>query len=250
MDKSELNNSNIIKNISTDQSEILYNVMQLFNNGEPFDCDMTASTLSFYKQKKGEKYEIPCPKILFDVYPQTPETVKITPFEKLPLENDSIHSIVVDLPFLVQPKNAPSVLAQEGNRICQRFSRWYPASEFYENAYWWLKECGRVLEENGIVVWKMQNSVSGGKQCWFTYFSHIAALDNGFVMEDEFVLEAKNRMISAGKYKKQAHARKYTSLFMVFRKDTKNTRKLNALEMLSVCKTKFLENKKENTKII
>jgi hypothetical protein len=106
------------------------------------------------------------------------------------------------------------------------------------------------LEENGIVVWKMQNSVSGGKQCWFTYFSHIAALDNGFVMEDEFVLEAKNRMISAGKYKKQAHARKYTSLFMVFRKSTKNVKKMNALEMLSVCKTKFLENKKENTKII
>ena len=51
----KLDNSNVIKNISFDQSEILWNIMQLYNNGEPFDCDMTASELKFYGERKGYK---------------------------------------------------------------------------------------------------------------------------------------------------------------------------------------------------
>lgn len=252
MEKSELNNTTIIKNISSDQSEILHNIMVLYNDGKPFDCDMTASTLAFYKKSKGDKYEIPCPNILFDVYPQTPETVKITPFEKLPLENGSIHSIVVDLPFLVFPPKCPSVLeGKEGaNKMFNRFTGWYPAMEFYENTYWWLKECHRVLDEGGICVWKMQNTVSGGQQRWFTYYSFMAALSNGFLMEDELVLQAKHRMISAGKYKKQIHSRKYTSNFMVFKKDSRKAPKQNTLSFLERVKIEDLENKKENTKII
>lgn len=62
----KINNSNVIKNISYDQKEILFNVMKLYNNGEPFDCDITASSLKFYEQKKNDKYFIPEPKYLFD----------------------------------------------------------------------------------------------------------------------------------------------------------------------------------------
>ena len=46
----KLDNSNIIRNISFDQSEILHNIMHLYNNDEPFDCDMTASELKFYQK--------------------------------------------------------------------------------------------------------------------------------------------------------------------------------------------------------
>ena len=45
MEKSELNNSTVIRNISTDQSEILKWIMELYNNDEPFECDITASEL-------------------------------------------------------------------------------------------------------------------------------------------------------------------------------------------------------------
>ena len=38
----------VIKSISYNQHEILYNIMQLYNNGEPFDCDMTYSKGKFY----------------------------------------------------------------------------------------------------------------------------------------------------------------------------------------------------------
>ena len=102
----KLNNSNVIRNLYYDQKEILYNIMQLHNNGKPFDCDITASTLNFYKNSKNEKFIIPTPKYLFDVYPQSEEIQKITPFEKLPLEDNSIESIVIDLPFVIAPSSA------------------------------------------------------------------------------------------------------------------------------------------------
>ena len=85
---SDLNNSNIIKNFSYDQNEILYNIMMLHNNGEAFECDMTASELKFYERSK--EYFIPVPKILMDVFPQRDDIIKITPMEPLPLEDASI----------------------------------------------------------------------------------------------------------------------------------------------------------------
>ena len=245
MKKSELNNSTIIKNISTDQSVILHSIMELYNDGKPFDCDMTASTLAFYRKKKNETYEIPLPKILFDVYPQTENTVKITPFEKLPLEDGSINSIVVDLPFLIAPKTSKSVVEnKKGNNIMQgRFSSWYPSKEFYENAYWWINECFRVLDNGGICVWKMQNTVSGGLSHWFIPYSFLVAQDAGFYVIDEFILKANARLISPSKYKKQVHARKYTSTFLVFQKDEKKSNKNNIMTILEDCKMQNLEHK-------
>ena len=65
--KSELNNSTIIKNFSYNQKEILYNIMQLHNNGNPYDCDITASSLKFYNSNEDDEFYIPEPKFLFDV---------------------------------------------------------------------------------------------------------------------------------------------------------------------------------------
>lgn len=258
----KLNNSTIIRNISKDQSQILHDIMVLYNDGKPFDCDMTASTLAFYRKTKGDKYEIPIPRILFDVYPMNdelkekgvifPTIEKITPFQKLPLEDSSIHSIVVDLPFLVSPKTCKSVVDGNNgsNLMFKRFSSWYPATEFYYNAYWWLNECYRVLDDGGICVWKMQDTVSGGLNHSFLEFSFISALNAGFYTVDEFVLEANSRLIPSSKYKKQQHARKYTSEFYVFQANkTKNKNgetygeKVNCLKLLEDCKKNVYEGK-------
>lgn len=234
----KITNDNIIKNISYDQSEILLNIMNLYNNGKPFECDITASELKFYQKNIKQKYDIPIPKILMDVYPQTDDIVKITPFKRLPLEDNSLSSIVVDLPFVISPHTAPSsVTPKEGSQlIFQRFSGWYPAMEAYENMYWWMKECARVLKEDGIVVWKMQSTVSGGIQHWFSPYSHICGQNFGLYVVDEFILEAKARLISNAKMKKQYHARKYTSTFWVFKKTKKNNEKTNILKILEHCK--------------
>lgn len=234
----KLSNSNIIKNISTDQTEILHNIGVLYNNGsDQFDADMTASSLGFYGESKG-KYVIPEPKILMDVFPTREDIVKITPFNKLPIDDASVHSIVIDLPFCISPKTAPSCKEKKdgSNIIFNRFSAWYPAMEGYENMYWWIKESARVIDNGGIVIWKMQSTVSGGLNHWYTPFCLMCAQSLGLYVIDEFILEAKARLISPSKYKKQCHARKYTSTFFVFQKDAKKAKKTNCLEILDHCK--------------
>lgn len=245
MEKKKLNNSNVIKNISTDQSEILQWIMDLYNDGKPFECDITASELKFYGKRKGNKYNIPTPKILMDVYPMNENILKITPFKKLPLEDNSVSSIVCDLPFLCAPKTCKSIVEKnEGNNIIvNRFSSWYPMQEGYENIYWWINECKRVLKDDGILVWKMQSSVSGGLQHNMSEFSMLCAADCGLYVNDQFLLQAKARLIPASKIKKQMHSRKYTSTFWIFTKDSKRDNKTNILKKLQDCKDNVFEGK-------
>ena len=246
MEKNELNNSTVIKNISTDQSEILKWIMDLYNNGEPFDCDITASELKFYGDAKGCKYSIPVPKILMDVYPTREDIIKITPFNKLPLEDNSVSSIVCDLPFVCSPKTSKSVVEKKegANIISNRFSSWYPMQEGYENIFWWMGECRRCLKDDGILVWKMQGSVSGGLSHWLSEFSALCACYNHLYIIDQFYLQAKARLIpGASKIKKQQHARKYTSTFWVFKKDLKCDKKTNILTKLEECKNSVFEGK-------
>lgn len=242
----KLNNSNIIRSVSSNQREILYNIMQLHNNGEPFDCDITASSLNFYNTSKTDKFNIPEPKYLFDVYPQFDKITKITPFQKLPLEDNSIGSIVIDLPFVISPKTCKSMSEdKKGSQIiAKRFASFYPVAELFENEYWWIKEAFRVLKEDGICVFKMQSTVSGGSQIWSTPFAFMCAQDVGFYVKDEFILTAKSRLISNPKYKKQIHARKYSSTFWVFQKSNKKKVVSNNLfDILDNCKKQNLEGK-------
>lgn len=221
----DLNNSNIIKNFSYDQTEILHNIGVLYNNGsDQFDCDMTASSLGFYKKGKGCAYTIPEPKILMDVCPTREDIIKIEKWGSLPLGDKSIHSLVIDLPFVISPQNAPSAVTnKEGaSLIYKRFSAYYPVDNLYLSYYHWLSEASRVLDENGICIFKCQSMISGGIRHNAEEFSFMAAQRLGFKMEDKFTLIAKSRLISPKKYKSgQIHSRSYTSMFLVFVKNSK-----------------------------
>jgi hypothetical protein len=243
-EKKRLTNSNIIKNISFDQSEILWNIMQLYNDGKPFDCDMTASELKFYGPGRGQ-YEIPVPKILFDVYPQSENIQKIEKWGDLPLEDNSIHSIVIDLPFVVSPANSPSAVnPNKGSQlIARRFAAYYPVDNLYLSYYNWLRNAYRVLDEGGICVFKEQSVISGGIRHNTDEFSYMAAERVGFKMVDKFILEAKARLISNAKYKDgQKHSRSFTSQFLVFVKEKKRkSKEFNYAELLDRCEREYAE---------
>lgn len=236
-----LNNSNIIKNVSYDQTEILHNIGVLYNNGsDQFDADMTASSLGFYGKGRGYSYCIPEPKILMDVCPTRQDIIKIDKWGALPLENESIHSLVIDLPFVISPQNAPSAVSnKEGaSLIYKRFSAYYPVDNLYLSYYHWLSEASRVLDENGICIFKCQSMISGGIRHNAEEFSFMAAQRLGLKMVDKFTLIAKARLISPGKYKSgQQHSRSYTSMFLVFVKSSKNkSKEFNYEELLDRCK--------------
>ena len=231
----KLNNNTVIKNISYDQKEILYNIMMLHNEGKPFEADMTASSLGFYKHKKSDKYVIPEPKILLDVFPQREDIIKISEYTPLPLEDNSVESIVCDLPFIVSPKQSPSVLEDKdgSNLMFKRFHSFYPASDMLGQYKFWIEEIYRVLKPNGICVFKTQSTISGGHNYHTSEWSFMCALNCGFYVLDKFILNAKARLIS-GKVKTQKHARRFTSDFWVFKKDEKKAKKVDYLKLLNL----------------
>jgi len=237
----KLNNSNIIKNFSYDQTEILHNIGMLYNNGsDQFDADMTASSLGFYNKGHGYAYSIPEPKILMDVCPTRDDIIEIQKWGALPIENNSIHSLVIDLPFVISPQNAPSAKSnKEGaSLIYKRFSAYYPVDNLYLSYYHWLSEASRVLKDNGICIFKCQSMISGGIRHNVEEFSFMAAQRLGLKMIDKFTLLAKARLISPGKYKSgQIHSRSYTSMFLVFVKSSKNkSKEFNYEQLLDRCK--------------
>lgn len=242
----KLNNTNIIKNISYDQTEILHNIGVLYNNGsDQFDCDITASSLGFYNGGKNYEYNIPEPKILMDVCPSREDIIKIDKWGKLPLEDKSIHSLVIDLPFVISPANAPSAQSNKDGAmlIYKRFSAYYPVDNIYLSYYHWLSEAYRVLDDDGICIFKCQSMISGGIRHNVEEFSFMAAHKLGFKMEDKFTLMAKSRLISSGKYKAQQHSRSYTSMFLVFVKQKKKKSKdFNFYDLLERCKNEENEN--------
>lgn len=244
-----LNNDNIIKNISFDQSEILHNIAVLYNDGnEQFDCDMTASSLGFYGKRKGYSYIIPEPKILMDVCPTRSDIIKIDKWGKLPLEDESVHSIIIDLPFVISPANAPSANKESKDGSCliyKRFSAYYPVDNLYLSYYHWLKSAYRVLDEGGICIFKTQSMISGGVKHNVEEFSFMAGQRLGFKMVDKFTLLAKARLISNSRYKdgKQKHSRSYTSQFLVFQKSKKkNSKDFFFEELLNRCEKEESEN--------
>lgn len=220
---------NVIKSISYNQHEILYNIMQLYNNGQPFACDMTYSKGNFYGDFKIKKEEdvieitIPKPEYKFDVFPQTEDTVKIEPMKPLPLEDGSIESIVYDPPFVIAPKECKSMKeGKKGSNVIQkRFSSFYPLSELFETYYFHLTEFKRVLKPEGIIVFKCQDTISSRKQICTPSFVWFLCECLGLTMVDKFVLNSKNRLIS-GKHAKQEHSRRYESYFLVIKNTLKS----------------------------
>lgn len=205
--------NDIIKNISHNQTEILNNIWKLYLWTNQFDCDITASTLNFYKDW------IPLPKHLYDVYPQSEIVEKIEPRGNIPLEDNCIHSIVIDLPFVIAPHTAKSMTTDKkdwSNIILKRFSTYYPAKELYDSYKHRIEEAYRVLDNNWICIFKCQSNISWGVRHNIEEYSFMCADSVWFIMIDKFTLLAKSRLI--GRMNKQEHSRSYTSQFLVFQK--------------------------------
>jgi len=212
--------SQVIKNISHNQSEILRNIMLLHNNGKGFHTDITYSTGKFYEQSR--KFYVPQPIIKMDVFPQMEDVINIDSFGSLPLEDNSVPSIVIDLPFIVAPTDSPStkIDKEKTNIIQNRFSSYYPKEEMFKSYHHFINEAHRVLRDNGICIFKTQATVSAATQLFLPEYSWMVAQQCGFYVLDQFFLISKNRLHS-GKIKKIQHARKYTSTFFVFKKTKK-----------------------------
>ena len=216
----------------------------MHNNGIPFDCDPTYSIGNFYGKFKitdkdglSKDIEIPQPQYCYDVNPQVEGVEKIEPLGKLPLKDESIESINIDLPFAISggpSMNTPDI-DENGNKvknniISRRFASYYPVAQLLESYRHWITEAYRVLKKDGILCFKCQPTITGSKFLNSPYFSRLIAESVGFDSLDEFILLAKNRLVS-GKIKKQQHARSFHSYFLVFKKSL--SKKVNYFDFMN-----------------
>ena len=112
----------------------------------------------------------------------------------------------------------------------KRFASYYPVAQLLESYRHWITEAYRVLKKDGILCFKCQPTITGSKFLNSPYFSRLIAESVGFDSLDEFILLAKNRLVS-GKIKKQQHARSFHSYFLVFKKSL--SKKVNYFDFMN-----------------
>lgn len=186
---------------------IIRNILELHSLNSTIDCDPTFSIGNFYKSG------IPLPKYIYDKVPQVEGVVEATS-DNLPLEDESILTIMFDPPFVMGGKTVQ--MSKKGSGIIsKRFSSFYSFDELKEMYSKSLKEFYRILKDKGIVIFKCQDVVWHHKN----HFTHTWAVNEAllynFIPVDLFVLLSKHRLTDK---RKQVHARKFHSYFLVFKK--------------------------------
>ena len=191
--------------VSYSDDEIIRMIISLHNNGKSFDCDPTYSKGVFWQG-------LPQPKYKFDIAPQI-DGVQQADARQLPLANGSISSLMFDPPFV-----AKNTQDREPNGIIEmRFSGYKSVPDlwsFYQEA---LIEFYRVLEVDGVLAFKCQDMVSGGKQHWSHVEIYNMAKAMGFYAKDLFIL-VRNNVLWSPNMENQQHARKNHSFYWVFKK--------------------------------
>lgn len=203
----------IIKSVGSNQQDMINHILKLHNNGDPIDLDCTYSKGVFYKN--GVVAE---PKFKTDLSPQTDDTIA-SESSNLPFTDGQFKCIMFDPPFIIAGKTYASN-KQGSSKIAKRFSAYENWDQLKDHWRDTLTELHRVLEDKGIVIMKMQNTISSGKNHFSHYMIMKHAIETlGMYPKDEFVLNSKSKMTSfGGRWKNQLHAMKHHSYFMVFQK--------------------------------
>jgi hypothetical protein len=195
----------LVKSVYDNQYELLAALLRLYVP-DGIDADVTYSKGMFYR------HGIPEPEHKYDLNPSG-MGVMYADCRKLPIPTGWCRSLIFDPPFVAAGRKK-----YDTGKIAERFTK-YPGNMddlwgFYSES---LMEFYRVLSLGGVLIFKCQDVVAGGKN----YFSHIfianAAEAMGFVLKDLFVLTT-NRRLGQWNLKRQIHARKYHCYFMVFKR--------------------------------
>lgn len=202
-----------ILSCDTDEQQIIKNIIFLHNNNEPFELDPTFSKGTIYKETEE-------PILKYDVNPVR-EDVLQADCRNLPLDDETIKSIMFDPPFIVAPSTKPGILRD-------RFSCYKNVTELWDFYVESLKEFYRILKQDGVIAFKCQDLVSGG----VNYFSHCKIIYEsqriGFYVKDMFVLTRKNVLWSAN-MENQQHARKNHCYYLVLKKVAMDKQKRKSL---------------------
>lgn len=194
-------------------------------------ADVTFGLGAFWRQVPTADYEVLASDIDLKTDDVPPEWVgRVTngiDCRNLPYENECLDCVVLDPPYMEGLyRKAADHLAGSGThasfrkayshgKVTEDGPKWHDAVvDLYSKA---SREAYRVLKPNGILITKCQDEVSANKQ----RLSHVEIITGceslGFYTKDLFVVVRTNRA-GVSRLKKQEHARKNHSYFLVFQK--------------------------------
>lgn len=208
----------VLKSLNYNQQEAINEILQLHNNSNPIDIDLTYSTGNFYK--KGKVVE---PKFKFDKFPKNGDITQLACIGTFP--SNFVNCVMADPPFVISYGKSVGVncenIGNEGsNKISNRFGGFRNFQELKDCYRFLLQESYRILKEDGICIFKTQDTVSSSKQYMSHYFVMKEAMKIGFYIKDLTILGTNRRLIS-GKHKNQQHLRKFHSYFITLKKSNK-----------------------------
>ena len=194
------------------QEQIINSILKLHANTDQIDIDPTYSKGCFYKSGVVKE-----PIFKYDLNPLK-EDVNRSDSSSLPFEDNSVNTIIFDPPFVISGKSY--VKSNRGTCVMQKkYSCYFSFEELKSHYADSLKEFYRILKPNGITIFKIQNTISSGKQHFSHFYAIKSAVNIGFYPIDEFILPMKNKITSfGGRWNIQRHAMKYHSFFLVFKK--------------------------------
>lgn len=227
-------NNLVFSSYSTDNSQVFPHILDLYVEDGATIADVTYGKGVFWRCVDTSKYNF---------FPSDLKTG--VDARNLPYDNDSFDACVLDPPYMEGLyRKDTSMLAGSGSHFAFResYSNGQATSDpnlKYHDKVLDLylsigKEIHRVLRHKGIFIVKCQDEVSANRQK-LTHVELLYAYEKmGFYCEDLFVVTRTNRP-GVSSIKKQVHARKNHSYFLVLRllKDKKKLPYSNFGELLT-----------------
>ncbi len=190
------------KSVFENEGDLLVAILDLHNGGMIPDCDPMFFKGNFWKDW-GDY-----PKYVFDIKPQE-KWIPQVDATKLPLENNSLGSIILDPPFMFggHGKQAEFYSSKTHGMLS-----WVDLQELYKGI---LKEAHRVLSKKGVLIFKCQD-YTDSKTTMTHALVYNWATEIGFYAKDLAILVKPNKITNPNTT--QRHLRKIHTYFWVFQK--------------------------------
>jgi len=220
--------SNVVMSASiSGNAELFPQILSLHVPEGSLIADVTFGTGVFWKNVDLEKYHILPSDIATGI-----------DCRNLPYDDESLDALIFDPPYMEGLlRNNKEHKAGSGSHA--NFRKYYSNGDETNNSgpKWHAavtdlyfkagKEALRVLKDKGVMIVKCQDEVSANRQ-WLTHVEIINHYQNlGFYTKDLFVVVRSNKAVIA-RLRKQVHARKNHSYFLVFIKVPKG-KKLSSM---------------------
>lgn len=201
-------------------------ILQMFVDEGSTIADVTYGRGVFWKKVDKSKYNIHFSDVDPNVKDQEKGVIPSIDARNLPYEDNYLDALVFDPPYMegfYRRSEEHLAGSSSHNSFREAYSNGQPIEQkelkyhdlvvdmYMESAI----EARRVLKDGGIYIVKCQDEVSANKQK-LSHVEIIYGLDGlGFYCKDLYVLTRTNKPV-VSKLKKQVHARKNHSYFLVF----------------------------------